>query len=179
MQAAGRGRDVAAPLPAWLEGPWEVRCALSGLGLWPTLAAAISLLAGPADPGPTVGPRRSTTGPWNGSSNGRPRNSRAISAIGVMSRAICAGHAIGAREQATRNASLTEGWYVPCLVGSSWGEATAHAHRSGWRSAWSRARESCSASTCASLSWTRRRAGTPTPRPFSARSISRRYRFNS
>lgn len=52
-------------------------------------------------------------------------------------------------------------------------------HRPGWRSARIRARESCSASTWVSLSWTRRRAGTPTPRPFSARSSSRRYWFSS
>ena len=55
--------------------------------------------------------------------------------------------------------SLTGGWYLPRLVRSSWGEATADDHTPGWRSARIRARESCSASTWASLSWTRRRAG--------------------
>ena len=50
--------------------------------------------------------RRSTAGPWNGSWNGGPRNSSAISASGVIRRVICAGHAVGAREQAPRNVSL-------------------------------------------------------------------------
>lgn len=40
--------------------------------------------------------------PWNG----WPRNSGAISASGAIRCAICAGHAVGAREQAPRNAPL-------------------------------------------------------------------------
>jgi hypothetical protein len=42
--------------------------------------------------------------PWNGSWNGMPRNPSAIRAIAAIRRAICAGHAMGAREQAPRNA---------------------------------------------------------------------------
>lgn len=54
-----------------------------------------------------VGHRLSTAGPWNGSWNGRPRNSSATSAPGAICRVICAGHAISAREHASRNAPLT------------------------------------------------------------------------
>ncbi len=116
---------------------------------------------------------------WNGSWNGWPGNPMVLGAAAALSCGIGAGSAGEAGEHASRNALLTEGWHVPYLVGPSWGEATADDHRSGWRSARIRARESCSASTWASLSWTRRRAGTPTPRPFSARSSSWRYRFSS
>jgi len=38
--------------------------------------------------------------------NGRSGNSGAISAMGAIWRAVCAGHAIGARERASRNAPL-------------------------------------------------------------------------
>ena len=107
---------------------------------------------------------------WTGSWTESPDNPSAGGAIRAIARAIGAASASEAGEHATRNALLTEGWYVPCLVGPSWGEATADDHRSGLRSARIRAWESCSASTWASLSWTRRRAGTPTPRPFSVRS---------
>jgi hypothetical protein len=44
--------------------------------------------------------------PWNESWNGWPRNSSAIWVIAAIRRAICAGHAMGAREQASRNAPL-------------------------------------------------------------------------
>jgi hypothetical protein len=43
--------------------------------------------------------------PWNGSWNGTPRNSGAISASDAIRRAICAGHGVSARDQAPRNAS--------------------------------------------------------------------------
>jgi len=46
--------------------------------------------------------------PWNGSWNGMPRNPSAIRAIAAIRRAICAGHAIGAGEQASRNAPLAK-----------------------------------------------------------------------
>ena len=47
-----------------------------------------------------------TAGLWNESWNGRPGNSSAIRALDAICRVICAGHAISAREHASRNAPL-------------------------------------------------------------------------
>jgi hypothetical protein len=60
-----------------------------------------------AGPGCCGGHRLSTAWPWNESWNGRPGNFSAMGASGAICRVICAGHAISAREHASRNASLT------------------------------------------------------------------------
>ena len=52
--------------------------------------------------------------PWNGSWNGMPRNPSAIGAIAAVRRAICAGHAMGAREHAPRNAPLARSRLAGC-----------------------------------------------------------------
>src|ERR1017187_1907410 len=65
---------------------------------------------------------------WTGSWTESADNPSAAGVISAMTGAIGAARACAARDHASRNASLTGGWYLPRLVRSSWGEATADDH---------------------------------------------------